>query len=41
VREIRSLRASGALIAGLSIQFGVSESQISNVVHMRHWKEAS
>lgn len=41
VRKIRSLHADGATTTELSMQFGVSKSQIRNVVQLRHWKEVS
>ena len=39
VRELRSLRAAGTSVNELSSRFGVSKSQVRNVISNQHWKE--
>lgn len=41
VREIRRLSKAGTSGADLARRFGVSQSQISNVINHRHWKETA
>lgn len=41
VTAIRRLHSSGFTGAALAVQFGISESQISNIVNHRQWKECA
>lgn len=41
VTAIRRLHSSGSTGAALAIQFGMSQSQISNIVNHRQWKECA
>ncbi len=41
VNAIRRLHSSGSTGAALALQFGVSQSQISNIVNNHHWKECA
>lgn len=41
VSVIRRLHSSGSTGVALALQFGVSQSQISNIVNRHHWKECA
>lgn len=41
VRQIRSKRAAGQAISALSEEFGISKSQLKNIVNNKHWRNVS
>ena len=45
IREVKAIReafrAGGVTQADLAEQFGISPSQLNNIVHNRHWREVA
>lgn len=41
VREIRRLSSAGSTGSELAKHFAISESQVSNIIHHRQWKESA